>query len=229
MSLPSVTANGSSPPSTPPAAPITSTNLWAIEKFRDITPSMVIAIFDESLILEPGDVGPIPLAHPVARELVRCINNQTLTLPMLEKMREFGAPFYDGCVVVGIVDYRRWAFSSPTHSRSPDATISPGSVSNTVVTVSPEMHKVLLRPSYCTLAADIGSSATQGSIILECESADAKISTENIEALRLQVESKILVILTKPHLTLLDSSQPANLHRSQSPRLPSADHHKLRH
>ena len=117
-------------------------NLWAIERFRDITPAFVMAIFEESLVLEPGDVGPLPLSHPVAQHLIECVNGQRLSRGLLATLREYGAPFYDGCVLVGIVDYRRWAFGG---SKAEAKT----------TTVTPEMHKILLKMPFELLLEDI--------------------------------------------------------------------------
>lgn len=151
-------------------------NLWAIERFRDITPALVVAIFEEGIVLEPGDVGPLPLSHPVTRELVAAINSQRMGAALLEKLREAGAPLYDGCAVIGIVDYRRWAFyhNSSQPSAPADPKLSKTTPLSTVVTrsssgeevaemggpmtnvaVTPEMHKILLRPDGFTLTQDL--------------------------------------------------------------------------
>jgi hypothetical protein len=190
-----------------------SSNLWAIERFRDMTPALVIAVFEDSLVLEPGDVGPLPLHHPVARELVRCINAQQLTLPLLEKMREYGATLYDGCAVIGIVDYRRWAFG--TAGGVPRSTIDPspspsgggGGGNVTTTTTSPEMHKILLRPSYVTIMNDL-QSVTVG------------MSTEEA----LEMEAQILVLSLSPlHFNFLEVDKSTSLLRSQSNRQSSPD------
>lgn len=154
-----------------------SNNLWAIERFRDITPALVVAVFDDSLVLEPGDVGPLPLSHPVAKELIRCINGQILTLALLEKLRECGALLYDGCAVVGIVDYRRWAFGTITTSRSPDVGGAKASGSNTM---APEMHKILLKPNFATFQNDIENHCRE-----ELGNFDSDLAIE--------IESRILV------------------------------------
>jgi hypothetical protein len=154
-----------------------SANLWAIERFRDITPSLVVAVFEDSLVLEPGDIGPLPLSHSVARELVRCINGQVLSLPLLEKLRECGALLYDGCAVIGIVDYRRWAFGTMAAPRSPEV----GMLAS-ASTTAPEMHKILLKPSSATIQKDVDNFIRE-------EMGHLAPSTE----LALDIESRILV------------------------------------
>jgi len=127
-----------------------------LEKLRDISPALVIAVYEDSLVLEPGDVGPIPLGHPIAQELIRTVNEQTISLSMLQKLRDSAAPFYDGYVVFGVVDYRRCAF----HALSPQPS---GSQLRPHMFASgaglhrrpPEIHKILLRIPYETISADI--------------------------------------------------------------------------
>lgn len=161
---------GSTTVALPNPSPTLTSNLWAIERFRDITPALVVAVFDDYLVLEPGDVGPLPLTHPVARELVRCINGQLLTIALLRKLRECGSVLYDGCAVIGIVDYRRWAFTTVT---SGGGTVPPTS------SVAPEMHKILLKPDFATIMTDI----------------DAFVKEESHSGIAPEIEAKILVLL----------------------------------
>lgn len=128
-------------------------NLWAIERFRDITPAFVMAIFEDNVVLEPGDVGPLPLNHPVAQHLIECVNEQRISYGLLKTLREFEAPFYDGGIVVGIVDYRRWAFGvakGNVTSGSGTAAEQPISTS-----ITPEMHKIFLKLPWEILIQDI--------------------------------------------------------------------------
>jgi hypothetical protein len=131
----------------------------AVEKFRDITPAFVVAVFEETLVFEPGDIGPISMGHPVAQELMAAINRQELTPSLMAVLHGAGAPFYDGCLVVGLVDYRRQAFgvlgagpSVPVVRKEANAA---GAMPYRNPTMAPEMHKILLRPSSASLAADI--------------------------------------------------------------------------
>lgn len=177
-SVGNLNATSNSPPPLPSTSKQFTSNLWALEKFRDITPAFVVVIFEDSIVFEPGDIGPLPMDSPIARELYWAINNQTLSPHMIEVLREYNAPWYDGSVVVGIVDYRQGAFgiqtgavagglqgnlnnsSKPMTSRSdsinlPNIIGQGTSSSPTKPTVAPEMHKVLLRPSYASLVADV--------------------------------------------------------------------------
>lgn len=137
-----------------------SVGLLAVERFRDLAPSFVVALFEDSFVIEPGDVGPIPYGHPVARDLVWAINRQQLTPGLMEVLVETGgAQFYDGCLVVGLVDYRKQAFGSaqPSTGHARPSTMGLlGVVKNPAM--QPEMHKILLKPTYQTLVADIDST-----------------------------------------------------------------------
>lgn len=154
----SISSSGSSVPATT-CNEKQRTNLWAVERFRDIATPLVVAVFDDALVLEPGDIGPLPLGHAVAQELIACINTQRLSLAMLTTLRDHGAPFYDGGVVVGVVDYRRWAFVALA---PPSASASSASARHADIPTpgggrrpAPEMHKILLRTPYTTLTADV--------------------------------------------------------------------------
>ena len=76
---------------------------------------------------------------------------------MMRVLKEFGAPFYDGCIVVGIVDYRKGCF---------------GSIMSAGGGVGPEMHKILLKPTYQTIIADLEfiNEAQDSENLLELES-----------------------------------------------------------
>lgn len=159
-----------------------------VEKFRDLTPAFVVAVFEEFLVLEPGDVGPIPYYHPVARELVRAINGQVLTSGLMAVLRDSGAPFYDGCLVVGLVDYRRQSFGVATAGAPPNAATTTASHHHRISmivnkdvglngsstgilrnpAVAPEMHKILLRPTYETVVGEIEESGAEG-LAIEAE------------------------------------------------------------
>ncbi len=185
-----------------------SGNLWAIERFRDITPALVVAIFEDSIVLEPGDVGPLPTSHPVARELIRCINTQTLSFAMLEKLREYGAPFYDGCVVVGIVDYRRWAFGSSatrmatTQATSPEVGVTTSTPSSSTPVPStqtgPEMHKILLKLNYSVILTDINRALFENT-----ESLGIPEILKGKEDFNFEIESKILVLVWLVHVSFI--------------------------
>lgn len=131
-------------------------HVLALERFRDVSPALVIAVYEDSLVLEPGDVGPLPLSHPIAQELIRSINEQTVSFPMFQKLKDSGAPFYDGNIVFGIVDYRRCAFhslnSQPPGVQQRPHLFTPGMTS---IRRLPEIHKVLLRIPYEVLSQDI--------------------------------------------------------------------------
>lgn len=129
----------------------------AIEKFRDITPAFVVAVFEETLVFEPGDIRPISMGHPVAQDLISAINKQELSPALMAVLRESGAPFYDGCLVVGLVDYRKQAFgvlgTGPHVPIRKEATASQMPYRNPII--APEMHKIILRPTGASIMADI--------------------------------------------------------------------------
>lgn len=157
--------------------------MMAVEKFRDLTPAFVVAIFEEYLVFEPGDIGPIPIGHPVTEELIWCINRQCLSPALLSVLGDSGAPFYDGCLVLGLVDYRKQAFGvcTPglTHAQHQRINLMVGkemslSGSSTGIlrnpNISPEMHKVLLRPTHQTLLTGIEQATSDEKESLQAES-----------------------------------------------------------
>ncbi len=153
----------------------------SVEKFRDLSPSFVVAIFEDVIIIEPGDIGPISIHHPSAQELIHAINYQTLTPGMMEAFKDSGVQFYDGCIVVGLVDYRKHAFghlnpsavgpgassiNSQHHrinmmvGRDLVSSMSSGVLRNPAM--SPEMHKILLRPNYSTMLTELEDISPAG-------------------------------------------------------------------
>lgn len=183
-----------------------------------------MAIFDDSLVLEPGDVGPLPFSHPVAAHLIRAINEQRLSAGLLSTLRELGAPFYDGSVVLGVVDYRRWAFGGVKLSGG-GATATPvasAGESTTTPTAkngmfTPEMHKILLRAPYELLVEDLitvlndpgmapiptGVSPKQQSKRLPpfAYPTEVQLVTDNYHpstSLLLDIESKVLLATSPP-------------------------------
>lgn len=148
----------------------------AIERFRDISPSFVMAIWEDAFVLEPGDIGPIPFGHPIAEELIWAVNNQRLTAGLMPILLESGCQFYDGCLVVGLVDYRKQAFGVANMAQNgPSAPAVPGprySSSAGIVknpAVQPEMHKILLRPTQQTLTYQVGREGLPEDLALEAE------------------------------------------------------------
>lgn len=146
----------------------------AVERFRDLVPAFVLAIFEEGFVVEPGDIGPIPFTHPLASDLLWAINNQQLTPSLMGVLGETCAQFYDGCLVVGLVDYRKQAFSmvapgAPTGAGRPS--ISGLSVMGGKSTaLQPEMHKILMRPSHRTILHEIEQARLSQEASLEAES-----------------------------------------------------------
>ena len=52
----------------------------ALERFRDLSPILVLAIFEgDVVVLEPGSIGPLPMTHPVIVALIDCVNRRMLT------------------------------------------------------------------------------------------------------------------------------------------------------
>lgn len=138
-------------------------NVWAVEKFRDLAPALVIAILEGGkIMLEPGDVGPLSPRDPVAQELITCLNTNTLSLPLLYQLRLQSAPFYDGAVVFGIVDYRKSeSFGTPSRTAANTNTANgTGTSASTSRSLAPEMHKILLRPDPTQLQYDIQDFAS---------------------------------------------------------------------
>ena len=111
----------------------TSTSyLWAMDKFRDCVPSLVIVVQKsisgeggESVMLEPGKIGPLPMEHPTVRMLIRAVDSKRMTAELMTVMRSHGVSLYDGGAIVGVVDYRK--------------------------SKTPQVIKVWLRPTYTSL------------------------------------------------------------------------------
>lgn len=165
-----------------------SVGLLAVDRFKDLAAAFVVSIFEEFLVLEPGDVGPIPINHPSARDLIDCINHRKISPALMDVIKGIGAPFYDGCLVIGLMDYRKQAFGiahQTGHQNSHNllqhaqklTSLAHGSSTGTLrnPNVHPELHKILLRPSYESMV-----KALEDEMLTEEES--------------LVVESRILVI-----------------------------------
>jgi len=152
-----------------------STGLWAVERFRDLSPSFVLALHPTGLLLEPGEIGPIPYGHPLARELIWALNVQQVTPALAEVVVAAGAQWYDGCLVVGLVDYRKQAFNTAASNGQP-ATQKTSSLTKQNG-MHPEMHKILLKSSHRSLLSSL-------------ESDEVSCSTEVL----LQAESRLLVL-----------------------------------
>jgi hypothetical protein len=63
--------------------------------------------------LDPGSIGPFPYFHPVILQLLSAINTGSLPLELFITLFEQSQAlppqqqlFYDGCVVVGVVEWR---------------------------------------------------------------------------------------------------------------------------
>lgn len=117
----------------------------------------MLAVLEDCVVFEPGDVGPISHHHPVAQDLFWAINNHVITPALMAVLRDSGTPFYDGCLVIGIVDHRKQAFSTVNFGgriSTPSAgngDFSGGGGKN----LAPEMRKILLKPSFVSILADI--------------------------------------------------------------------------
>jgi hypothetical protein len=62
--------------------------------------------------LDPGSVGPLPYNHPTTLHLLNSINTGLLPAELFVTLLEQAhfqqlALFYDGCVVVGVVEWRK--------------------------------------------------------------------------------------------------------------------------
>lgn len=90
-----------------------TTNPFAFDKFKDITTAFTVHLHDDGVLLDPGAIGPFPYTHPLILQLLDAINNGVLPLELFITLFEqsFALPpqqqlFYDGCVVVGVVEWR---------------------------------------------------------------------------------------------------------------------------
>ena len=88
-----------------------TTNPFAFDKFKDITTAFTVHLHDDGVILDPGSVGPLPYSHPTTLHLLNSINSGTLPAELFVSLLEQSnlthqQLFYDGCVVVGVVEWR---------------------------------------------------------------------------------------------------------------------------
>ena len=63
--------------------------------------------------MDPGSIGPFPYTHPLILQLLNSINTGVIPLELFITLFEqsYALPpqqqlFYDGCVVVGVVEWR---------------------------------------------------------------------------------------------------------------------------
>ncbi len=139
-------------------------------------------MYDDGAVIDPGNVGLLSYAHPIVQQVINDINTGTLSvqlfLTLLEQqegllLQQSSANktgfFYDGCVVVAVVDWRQnFILSIGSNSSSTAASANAagqpwirrtsffngGSKSNnshtalsTTSKLPPETHKVLLKPT----------------------------------------------------------------------------------
>lgn len=88
-----------------------TTNPFAFDKFKDITTAFTIHLHPDGVILDPGSIGPLPYSHPLTLNLLNSVNTGTLPLELFLTLLEQShlsqqQLFYDGCVVVGVVEWR---------------------------------------------------------------------------------------------------------------------------
>lgn len=91
-----------------------TTNPFAFDKFKDISPALTVHLHEDGVILEPGGVGLLSYSHPTILSLLNSINNCTLPPELFIALFELThshsstgqSIFYDSCVVVGIADWR---------------------------------------------------------------------------------------------------------------------------
>lgn len=90
-----------------------TTNPFAFDKFKDIVTAFTVHLHVDGVILDPGAVGPLPYSHPTILHLLNSINTGTLPLELFltlleqsQHMTQQQSLFYDGCVVVGVVEWR---------------------------------------------------------------------------------------------------------------------------
>jgi hypothetical protein len=123
-------------------------SLFALEKFRDCAPSIVIVKNGDSVMLEPGKVGPLPRSHPFIVKLMRSVDSRRLTAELATVLRKYNATFYDGGCILGIVDYNTNIGIGNVGSGGASAT--PTGKKN-----APIVHKVWLRPTYSSIIATL--------------------------------------------------------------------------
>lgn len=90
-----------------------TTNPFAFDKFKDITTTFTVHLHEDGVLLDPGSIGPFPYSHPLILQLLNAINSGTLPLELFITLFEQSQAlppqqqlFYDGCVVVGVVEWR---------------------------------------------------------------------------------------------------------------------------
>lgn len=88
-----------------------TTNPFAFDKFKDITTAFTVHLHADGVILDPGSVGPLPYSHPTILHLLNSINSGTLPVELFITLLEQSCLnqqqlFYDGCVMVGVVEWR---------------------------------------------------------------------------------------------------------------------------
>lgn len=88
-----------------------TSNPFAFDKFKDIGVALTVHLQEDGVILEPGSVGILPYDHPTILHLLNSINKGQLTAELFvslfeQQLAANSSIFYDGCVVVGVVDWR---------------------------------------------------------------------------------------------------------------------------
>ncbi len=146
----------------------------AAERLKDLVPSLILALFERHVVLEPGDGGPLPYGDATACELLRRVNARELSGPLFEAARRAGAALADGCAVVGIVDYRPWAFAAAGGAERPH-----------------EMHKVLLRVPPSELSSDVHGCALSALGVKRSAPVDEA-------AFRIAFEARVLAMTSAP-------------------------------
>ena len=130
-------------------------SLFALEKFRDCVPSIVIVKNGDSVMLEPGKVGPLPRSHPFIVRLLRAVDSRRLTAELATVLRKYNASFYDGGCIIGIVDYNTQAGLGG----------GLGGIGGGLATMgkkpTPIVHKVWLRPTYSSIIATLSHEFLQ--------------------------------------------------------------------
>ena len=94
-----------------------TSNPFAFDKFKDIATAFTVNLYDDGVVLDPGSVGLLSYAHPTIKQLISDINTGSLSvelfLTLLEHQQQASPNstlkngfFYDGCVLVTVIDWR---------------------------------------------------------------------------------------------------------------------------
>lgn len=133
-----------------------TTGVNPIDRFRDVHSAFTIKLYHTHVSFEATNSNPdinIPSAnavHPLTMQIVsdfmiNCIDNQKLPADIIDLLDNMQCPFYDGCLVVEVHDYRSLTFMAQKSLQLGGNDRKP----------QPEIHRILLQPTYQSILNDI--------------------------------------------------------------------------